>query len=146
MSARGNLVPVLVVVAAIIVLWYLGAVWLNADWAYDQAGRTGVELGFGDLVRETWSQERPLLPAPHQVVAELWRTTVEVAPTSRRSLLRHAGITLSATRGSTGFVTVATRLRMTPIGRIARQKAPRTPTTAARRPPHLETPCWSRRV
>ena len=69
MSARGDLVPVLVVVAAIIVLWYLGALWLNADWAYDQAGRTGVELGFGDLVRETWSQERPLLPAPHQVVA-----------------------------------------------------------------------------
>ena len=95
MSARGNLVPVLVVVAAIIVLWYLGAVWLNAAWAYDQAGRAGVELGFGDLVRETWSQERPLLPAPHQVVAELWRTTVEVAPTSRRSLLRHAGITLA---------------------------------------------------
>jgi NitT/TauT family transport system permease protein len=97
MSARGNLVPVLVVVAGIVALWYAGAVWLNAAWAYDQAGRAGVELGFADLVRETWSQDRPLLPAPHQVVAELWRTTVDVAPTSKRSLLRHAGITLSAT-------------------------------------------------
>src|SRR5690606_10492539 len=32
-----------------------------------------------------------------QVFAEMWRTTVEVAPTSRRSLLYHAWITLSST-------------------------------------------------
>ncbi|MBA3324922.1 MAG: ABC transporter permease [Rhodobacteraceae bacterium] len=70
---------------------------LNAPWAYDQAGREGVELGFWDMVRETLRQERPRLPAPDQVAAELWNTTVGVAPTSRRSLIHHGWITLSAT-------------------------------------------------
>jgi NitT/TauT family transport system permease protein len=93
----GTALPVLTVVAALLVLWYAGAVWLNAAWASDQAGRAGVGLGPVDLVAATWSQDRPRLPAPHQVSAELWATTVEVAPTSRRSLVYHAWITLSAT-------------------------------------------------
>ena len=95
--ASGNTLPVLTIVGCIIALWYVMAVVLNAPWAYDQAGRQDVTLGFSDLVAATWSQDRPRLPAPHQVTAELWRTTVEVAPTSRRSLFHHAWITLSAT-------------------------------------------------
>jgi NitT/TauT family transport system permease protein len=94
---QGNALPVLTVVAALVVIWYAGAVWLNAPWAYDQAGRAGVKLGPVDLVAATWSQDRPRLPAPHQVGTELWRTTMEVAPTSRRSLVYHTWITLSAT-------------------------------------------------
>ena len=70
---------------------------LNAPWAYDQAGREGVELGFGDMVAATLSQDRPRLPAPDQVAVELWKTTAEVAPTSRRSLIYHGWVTLSAT-------------------------------------------------
>ena len=38
-----------------------------------------------------------MLPAPHQVLGELWKTTVEVAPTSRRSLIYHAQVTLEGT-------------------------------------------------
>jgi NitT/TauT family transport system permease protein len=106
MSARHDVLPVLAVVAGIVALWYAGAVWLNAAWAFDQAGRAGVELSAADLVRDTLSQDRPRLPAPHQVVAELWRTTVEVAPGSRRSLIYHAWITLSATLA--GFAMGAT--------------------------------------
>jgi NitT/TauT family transport system permease protein len=94
---RGRTLPILTVVVGIIVLWYVMAVVLNAAWAYDQAGRQDVELGFVDLVAATWSQDRPRLPAPHQVLGELWRTTMEIAPTSRRSLVHHAWITLSAT-------------------------------------------------
>jgi len=96
---------VLVVVAAIIGLWYLGAVWLNAPWALDQAGRDEVELSFADLVADTWSQDRPVLPAPHQVVAELWKTTLGTPITSKRSLFRHAWITLSATLAGFGLGT-----------------------------------------
>ena len=92
-----TLFPVAVVVAAVIALWYAMAVVLNADWARDQAEREGVELAFGDLVRDTMSQDRPLLPAPHQVSAELWATTVEKKITSKRSLVHHGWITLSAT-------------------------------------------------
>jgi len=99
--AREDWLPILAVVAGIVALWYVVAVILNAPWAYDQAGRAGVELGFADLVRATLAQDRPRLPAPDQVAAELWRTTVEVAPGSRRSLIHHGWVTLSATL--TGF-------------------------------------------
>ena len=37
------------------------------------------------------------MPAPHQVVAELWKTTVATPVTSKRSLVYHAWVTLSAT-------------------------------------------------
>jgi NitT/TauT family transport system permease protein len=97
LSARGDWLPILTVVAAIAALWYLFAVILNAPFVYDQAGRDGRTLGFGDMVQETLSQERPKLPAPHQVAAELWKTTALVAPSSRRSLFYHAWVTLSAT-------------------------------------------------
>jgi NitT/TauT family transport system permease protein len=49
------------------------------------------------LVAETWNQERPVLPAPHQVVSELVKSTFGMAPTSKRSLVYHGWITLSAT-------------------------------------------------
>ena len=97
-----TVLPVLTVVAAIVVFWYAMAVVLNAAWARDQAGRDGVTLGPAALVADTWSQDRPRLPAPHQVVAELWKTTVGVRPTSKRSLVYHAWVTLSATLA--GFV------------------------------------------
>jgi NitT/TauT family transport system permease protein len=92
----------LAVVAGIVALWYFGAVVLNAAWAHDQASRAGVTLGFADLVRDTLSQERPRLPAPHQVAVELWRSTVSMSPTSKRSLVYHGWVTLSATLA--GFV------------------------------------------
>jgi NitT/TauT family transport system permease protein len=95
--AGRNALPVLVVVAGILVGWYLLAIAMNAGFARDQAGRDGVVLGPAALVDETWSQERPRLPAPHQVAAELWKSTVGVPPTSKRSLVYHAWVTLSAT-------------------------------------------------
>jgi NitT/TauT family transport system permease protein len=93
----GTVVPVLVVIAALIVLWYAAVIHLNAPWAYDQAQRANTELSFSQLVANTMAQERPVLPAPHQVIAELWSTTVERPVTSKRSLVYHAWITLSAT-------------------------------------------------
>lgn len=93
-----NVLPVLTVVAAILALWYGAAVGLNRAWVVDQAARAGVEPVSGmALVAETWSQERPVLPAPHQVAAELFKTTFGMAPTSKRSLVYHGWITLSAT-------------------------------------------------
>jgi NitT/TauT family transport system permease protein len=94
---------VLTVVAGIVAIWYVATVLLNAAWAHDQAGRDGVTLGPLALVEATMSQDRPRLPAPHQVVAELWKTTVEVRPGSRRSLLYHGWITLSATLAGFGL-------------------------------------------
>jgi NitT/TauT family transport system permease protein len=92
-----NIIPILTVVAAIVVLWYAAAIPMNSQWALDQAERAEVELSSSELILDTWSQERPRLPAPHQVVSELWGSTVEMKVTSKRSLVFHGWITLSAT-------------------------------------------------
>lgn len=94
---QGNTGPVVVVVAAIVLLWYVFVVVLNAPWERDQAERAGTGIGFSQLVKNTMVQERPVLPAPHQVANEIWKTTVEKKITSKRSLVHHGWITLSAT-------------------------------------------------
>ena len=49
------------------------------------------------MIADTWSQKKPKLPAPHQVTREIWKTTVEKKITSKRSLIYHSWVTLSAT-------------------------------------------------
>ena len=48
-------------------------------------------------MRDTLGQQRPVLPSPHQVIAEIWKTTFEISPTSKRSLVYHGWVTLSST-------------------------------------------------
>lgn len=91
------MLPILVVVLAILAIWYAGAVYLNAPQVRDAFARQNVEPDFPALVRATWSMERPVLPAPHQVAEELWKTTVGQRVTSKRSLVYHGWITLSST-------------------------------------------------
>ena len=88
--------PILTVIAALLLIWYAAAVWLNAPWVRDQAQRAGTTVTLSQLVANTMMQDRPVLPAPHQVVAELWDTTVAKPVTSKRSLVYHAWVTLSA--------------------------------------------------
>ncbi len=103
-----NILPVLTVVAAILALWYAATVQMNRGWTEDRAARAGTELSFTELVADTMSQQRPRLPAPHQVVVELWNSTVveeftgrrgwwNTGTLSNRSLIHHGWITLSAT-------------------------------------------------
>lgn len=92
-----SVLPVLTVVGFLLVSWYAAAVWLNAPWAYNKAQRAGETLSFSQVVSDTWSQKKPRLPAPHQVAKEVWETTVEKNITSKRSLIYHSGVTLSAT-------------------------------------------------
>lgn len=92
-----RLLPVLTVVAVIVGLWYLAAGRMNATWVYDQAARAGREVAFTEVLRETMQQERPVLPAPHQVAKGLWDGIAGQKVTSRRSLVYHGWITLSAT-------------------------------------------------
>jgi len=96
-----NLAPILTVVAAIFLIWYGAAVALNTAWAQDKAERAGVSLTFNELVADTWSQDKPKLPAPHQVGAEIWKTTGEMVAKgrafSKRSLIYHSWVTFSST-------------------------------------------------
>ena len=93
-----SVVPVATVVLALLALWYAAAVAMNLPWERDQAARAGTEAPSGlALVAATLGQKRPVLPAPHQVAAELVDTTFGKKLTSKRSLVHHAGITLSST-------------------------------------------------
>ncbi|WP_038651832.1 ABC transporter permease [Roseicyclus elongatus] len=100
------LLPVLVVVGVIVVLWYAAAMMMNRAWTLDQIERRGLEMTATEIVVDTLIQERPVLPAPHQVVGELWATTMgepilrerrgEYRP-NPRSLFFHAWQTLAPT-------------------------------------------------
>ncbi|NSX56416.1 ABC transporter permease [Parasulfitobacter algicola] len=110
-----SIIPVLTVIAVIIGLWYLAVVPMNIKEALTQAERAGATVtppsardrrdagAFGLVMQNsfaigaTFNQDRPRLPAPHQVMAELWDTTVDKRITSKRSLVYHSWITLSAT-------------------------------------------------
>ena len=92
-----RLIPIGTVVLAIILLWYAFTVVLNAPFERDQAARAGTEISTSELISNTMSQKRPVLPAPHQVGVEIWKTTVEKKITSKRSLIYHGWVTLSST-------------------------------------------------
>ena len=92
-----RVLPVMTVISAIILVWYAAAVILNAPFERDKAERAGKTISFSEVLPATMSQDRPVLPAPHQVATELWNTTVEKKVTSKRSLVYHSWITLSAT-------------------------------------------------
>jgi NitT/TauT family transport system permease protein len=95
--ADGSALPMLAVLLALLVLWYVGTVWLNAPIVIDRYEREGnAGWSFDQLVTDTMAMDRPLLPAPHQILAELDKTVLEVQPTSRRSLVYHGWVTLSS--------------------------------------------------
>ncbi|MGB2410884.1 MAG: ABC transporter permease [Candidatus Puniceispirillaceae bacterium] len=89
--------PIAVVVAAIMIIWYGFTVHLNAPWQIERYEKAGTEWQMADLVRDTMAHDRPILPAPHQIVIEIWNTTVKKKITSKRSLIYHGSITLSST-------------------------------------------------
>lgn len=95
---ESNGFAVLAVLAALIVVWYVAAVlmnWQGMTDLYQRKDVTGVTVT--QQLYDVLNYDKPLLPAPHQVVAEFWKTTVEQAVTSKKSLVYHGWITLSAT-------------------------------------------------
>ena len=93
---QGTFLPVLTVVASLIVIWYAGAVYLNSTQLIDRYQKKGVDWDISRLAQDAWKMERPVLPAPHQVAVELKKTVIDKRVTSKRSLVYHAGITLSS--------------------------------------------------
>ena len=93
----GSVGPVLIVCAAILALWYFGSVLLNAPFSREKLDRAGVPYTTSELINAALNDERPVLPSPHQVAAEMWKTTFLVSPSSKRSLVYHGWVTLSST-------------------------------------------------
>lgn len=110
-----SVLPVLSVIGAILLIWVLAVVPMNMHLTADQAQRDGLVVtpdtpiarqeysGVGLTVRNagliglTYVQTRPRLPSPHQVAVEMWDTIVMKKVTSKRSLVYHGWVTLSAT-------------------------------------------------
>jgi NitT/TauT family transport system permease protein len=53
--------------------------------------------GFANTLNVSWSLDRPVIPAPHQVVVEVWNTVFTIAPWKVKSLVYHVWVTLSST-------------------------------------------------
>ena len=89
--------PIVTISIFIVLIWYSFSIVLNSSWALDKAERSNQKLSFSELIHDTWSQKKPKLPAPHQVGYEMYKTIFDKKVTSKRSLVYHGWITLSAT-------------------------------------------------
>lgn len=110
-----NLIPPFVIVAVIIGLWTAAVIPMNAHLTADLAARgdlvvtpeapsdrkamPGIVIAVKNpaIIPMTYGLDRPRLPSPHQVAGELFDTVFAKPPTSRKSLVYHAWVTLSAT-------------------------------------------------
>ena len=110
-----SVLPVLTVVGAILIFWIVSVVPMNMHLTADLAQRQDIVVspdtpvarqefsGIGLALRNphlfgmTYTLERPRLPSPHQVAVEMWDTIALKNVTSRRSLVYHGWVTLSAT-------------------------------------------------
>jgi NitT/TauT family transport system permease protein len=92
--------PVATVLLAVLALWYAGAVGLNRAGAVERVlpnSHPNGDWTFTDLVGVTLNMERPVLPAPHQVAADLYSSLADWPLDSPRNLLYHAAVTAQST-------------------------------------------------
>jgi NitT/TauT family transport system permease protein len=89
--------PILTIVLALVAVWYVAAVLMNLSLVRDGFEREETPYTISDLLEGTMSAERPLLPAPHQVISAFTDSVFGYAPTAPRSLVYHSMVTLSAT-------------------------------------------------
>lgn len=126
MSKRWQFPPVLAMVLAVVGLWYLAAIPMNIKEVLTAAERAGatvqpasaqerrdmsnLSLVFQNpgQIGASWSSQRPILPAPHNVLVELYDSTIDEELNGRRGLVRsgslsnrslvyHGLVTLNAT-------------------------------------------------
>jgi NitT/TauT family transport system permease protein len=89
--------PIVTVVLALIAIWYVAAVLMNLSLVRDAFEREETPYTVSELITGTMDAERPLLPAPHQVIGAFADSVFGYAPTAPRSLVYHSAVTLSAT-------------------------------------------------
>lgn len=94
---RTKIWPVIAVILVAIVLWYIAALFMNHSVAVNEADLKGETLTSGEMWMKSFTLKKPLLPSPDQIATEIWKTTAEMKVTSKRSLIYHAWVTLSAT-------------------------------------------------
>ena len=92
---ESSLMPLAVISFALLVIWYAAAIPMNAVVAQSKIAEAGG--GLLNTLAVSWNFGRPVLPAPHQVLAEIWNTAFLIAPWKVKSLLFHCWVTLSST-------------------------------------------------
>ncbi|MGP0088388.1 MAG: ABC transporter permease [Xanthobacteraceae bacterium] len=95
-SPFADLGPILAVTLALLVLWYVAAILMNGPLVRAAFEREEVSYGINDVIAGSLSAERPLLPAPHQILWNAVETVAGYPPNSPRSLLYHSWVTVSA--------------------------------------------------
>jgi NitT/TauT family transport system permease protein len=80
-----------------VVIWYVAALAMNWTLVRDGFEREETPYTVTEVLAGTMSAERPLLPAPHQVVAAFLDGVFGYPPLAPRSLVYHSLVTLSAT-------------------------------------------------
>lgn len=96
-TLKDKFIPVLTILLALIVVWYVAAIFMNAPFQRDMDQRGNVTSTAMEFVEKTLSQPKPILPAPHQVASNVFENTFLRKLSSNRSLVYNAGVTLSST-------------------------------------------------
>ncbi|APO75750.1 ABC transporter permease protein [Rhizobium etli 8C-3] len=96
-TLKDKFIPVLTILLALIAVWYAAAILMNASFQRDMDQRGNVTSTAMEFVEKTLSQPKPILPAPHQVAINVFENTFLRKLSSNRSLVYHAGVTLSST-------------------------------------------------
>ena len=89
--------PVLVILLTVLLAWYLGAWLLNAPGAIERVLPQDGAWRWQDLLAATMEMQRPVLPAPHQVLQDFWAALVDWPLDSPRNLLFHVAVTAEST-------------------------------------------------
>jgi NitT/TauT family transport system permease protein len=92
-----SLFPITVILLAVVVAWYGLTVYLNAQGAIERVLDALGPWTWQDLINATLNMQRPVLPAPHQVAADLWASLVNWPLDSPRNLLYHVAVTGEST-------------------------------------------------
>ena len=95
--SASSVFPIAVVVLAVVIAWYGLTVYLNAPGAIERVLDALGPWTWQDLVQATLNMQRPVLPAPHQVAADLWTSLVDWPLDSPRNLLFHVAVTGEST-------------------------------------------------
>jgi len=90
------------VVLALLLAWYAAAWALNAPGAIERVLDADAGYTWQELLRATMTMERPLMPAPHQVLLDLYESFTEWPIDNPRNLLYHVAVTGQSTL--VGFV------------------------------------------
>lgn len=101
--ALSRSLPLVFVLAVLALVWLAASVWLNAPQITDLWQRNGkTAWTTAELIDAAWSQERPLLPAPQQIYADLAKS-FSARLDSPRNLLFHTWVTGSAMASGFGL-------------------------------------------